>query len=333
MNRRLARRWRAWPLLFFLLVSFLGLPFGCDEEGRGTNSFRFLVLSDLHVRLPGHPDDLDYDSRANLDNLLHMINRINTEFADAAFVVVTGDLVGTLYSDNPADYLAGHENPAETLASIVSTLRIPIHFVLGNHDYLKGYDPNRGEGIPSRSCEKVEAVWRKVLGIEPYGSFVYRGVRFVLLNSARGPARETVCPFATRESGCTGSFDRRQLDWLETELARPEPCVLFLHHPIITDHNATVRWSLAGESFQVRAGDDFYRIIGLYRDKILGIFVGHGHMWARDLLQGRIPVYETGALGDGGGHRDNVHVVTVFQDGAALDVEIGNPAATYRSGY
>ncbi|MGQ9660880.1 MAG: metallophosphoesterase family protein [Kiritimatiellia bacterium] len=227
--------------------------------------------------------------------------------------------------------MAGRENPAETLANIVSVLRLPIYFVLGNHDYLTGYDPRRAEVLPSRNYKKVEAVWRKVLGIKPYDSFVYRGVRFVLLNSVRGPACNRVCAFATRETGCTGSFDRQQLDWLEAELAQPEPCVLFLHHPVKTDHNETVRWSLAGELFQVETEDDFYRIVWLHRAKIMGIFVGHGHIWARDLLYGQIPVYETGALGDNGGNQDNVHIVTILPKGIGLEVQIGNPSATYHS--
>ncbi|MCX7591313.1 MAG: metallophosphoesterase [Kiritimatiellae bacterium] len=323
MNGALARR--GTRCLFLTLAACLWIPTSCENGQQGPESFRFLVLSDLHVRLPGGPDNVDYDSTGNLNNLAHMVNRINTEFADAAFVVVTGDLVGTLYSDVPHEYLGGIPNPAETLAVFLGTLRIPIHLVLGNHDYLRGYDAVRSEGIPSRSCERIEAVWRKVLGIEPYHSFVYHGVRFVLLNSVRGPARDSVCEFSHRETGCTGSFDARQLEWLEAELSQSEPCVLFLHHPVVSDNNEAVRWSLAGASFQLEPQDGFYRLVRIHRQKILAVFVGHGHMWAKDTLYDTIPVYETGPLGDRGAHRDNVHIVTVFPGENAVMVEIGNP--------
>ncbi|MGQ9660881.1 MAG: hypothetical protein ACUVWX_00910 [Kiritimatiellia bacterium] len=101
MNIRRAVRKFACHSFFAIRVFLLCLPIGCEDRTQKTESFRFLILSDLHVRIPGRPDNAHYDSGGNLDNLVYMVNRINADFPDAAFVVVTDDLVGTLYSDNP----------------------------------------------------------------------------------------------------------------------------------------------------------------------------------------------------------------------------------------
>ena len=310
-----------------VVALLLALVLGCEDDENRT--FTFLVISDTHVRLPGNPDALAYNSQVNLDNLEYMIDRINTDFNGAAFVIVTGDLVGTLYSDDPADYLVGEDNPAEEFLAIMSGLFIPWHVVLGNHDYLEGYDVGALEGITTDAPGQMEAVWERVLGIAPYYSFMYGPWRFIMLNSCRGSAAESACVSSSLEAMCTGSFDEPQLAWLETQLENPEPCFLFFHHPPVTDHNEEAVWTYGLQSFQLDADDRFYEIALRHRDRIKGIFVGHGHIWTRDVLHGTIPVYETGAIGDFFGSRENVHVVETQWDGDDYKVAIGNPYASY----
>ncbi len=299
-----------------------------DDEGDGGQGqpFSFVVLSDTHVRLPGNPDDTDYDNQKNLDNLTAVLSRIVTDYPDAAFVAVTGDLVGCLYSEDPADYLAGVPNPAETFKSMMDVLPMPWYVALGNHDYQKSYDAQLGEGVSSSDRAAIEAVWKKVLGIDPYYSVVVNGYRLLFLNSNRGPAYQAVCGGSDAEAGCTGSFDEEQIAWLETQLAAAEPCILFFHHPIRTD-DPTRLWSIL-PSFLVQEGDRIYEVIDAHADKIRAIFTGHGHIWAKDMRAGVIPVFETCSVGDQNGSPDNFHLVHVGADGV-IEVVKGNESGRY----
>jgi 3',5'-cyclic AMP phosphodiesterase CpdA len=282
---------------------------GEDPIKPSADSFKIIVLSDVHVRLPGNPDDTQYDNAGNLARFTEAINRIKNSHADADLVVVTGDLTGCLFSDNPDDYGVGQDNPAERFKSMIETLGKPYYVILGNHDYLKGFDTTRKEGIPSEEPTAMEAVWKKVLGIDPYYAFVHKGVRFIMLNSTRGPSYNNLCPTAKIESGCKGSFDNEQMDWLQGELAHSEPCLIFLHHPVVTDHIDTKYRSAGGAAMQLRSDDRFYTIARSNKNKIKGIFVGHGHRMVKDTLETVIPVHETASIGDNNGSSSNIRVV------------------------
>ena len=231
---------------------------------KSQETFSFLVLSDTHVRLPGNPDNQDYDNDMNLENLRFSVKRINSELSFASFAVVTGDLVGCLFSENPNDYCIGEDNPPERFKAVMDELTIPYYALLGNHDYQKGYNTDFHEGIMTENPEKIEEVWKKVLGINPYYSFLFKGYKFIFLNSNRGSARDAVCLNCRKESFCTGSFDDKQMDWLENELRMGTPSLLFFHHPPITDNNFQTMWSGAGELYQIRKGDRFYDIASRY---------------------------------------------------------------------
>ncbi|HEB10108.1 MAG TPA: hypothetical protein ENI06_02705 [Spirochaetales bacterium] len=313
-------RWSGILLLLVLTSCSISAP---------NRSFSFLIISDTHVRLPGYPDNPDYNNQLNIDNLESAVTRINLQYPHADFVLVTGDLVGCLFSDDAADYLVGQENPAEEFKSIMDGLNIPYYVALGNHDYQKGYDPDIWEGIMTDNILNIEAVWKKVLGIEPYYSFVHEGVRFIVLNSNRGAARSAVCSGRINEAFCTGSFDYLQIEWLEEEMKKTEPVLLFFHHPLFTD-NKIYTWA-SFSSFLVEGGDAFYLSAQTYKDKIKAIFVGHGHSWVSDTLYQTIPVYETGPIGDRAGSGENIHVITVDPDDNLYQVNIGNDAASYKA--
>ena len=52
---------------------------------------------------------------------------------------------------------------------------------------------------------------------------------------------------------------------------------------------------------------------------IKGIFVGHGHLWVRDLLYEQIGVYETESFGD---ETDHPYLVIGF-DNSSKDIHVG----------
>jgi Icc-related predicted phosphoesterase len=302
-------------LLLFLFTAALVLLVACGVDNSSsadddqTGPFQFIVLSDTHVRLPGMPDDEVYDNQGNLDNLQEAIELINSNYEDADFIAVTGDLVGNLFSEDPNDYLTGADNPAETFSGMMDTLIPPFCVALGNHDYLKGFDSRLRQGIGTTDIEAIEAVWRKVLGVEPYHAFTHKGIKMIFLNSNRGPLRNEICEGSQIETFCTGSFDDEQLLWLEDRLNEEIPAILFLHHPPHTD-NPNIGWTFF-HSHRIDPEDPFYDLTWMYRHTILAIFVGHGHRWKQDTLHGSISVYETGAIGDYWSSADHIHVVEV----------------------
>ena len=319
-------------LRYFLLITIFFILSACSDGGHADSSknedtiisylefdypievpdsidlFSFIVISDTQLRLPGNPGDAVYNNEENLNNLSSLIDLINDEYYQSDFVVVTGDLVGCLYSDEVSDYNIGEKNPAETFKEMMDKLIIPYYVVLGNHDYQKNFDDNINEGIMTENISNMEDVWNKVLGIQPYYSIVHKGIRFIFLNSNRGAERFNTCPFCEKEAFCTGSFDNDQLDWLEMELNEPEPCLLFFHHPVKTDRRY-IYFCL--NSYKVAEEDEFYDIAELYKHKIHGIFVGHGHVWAYDTFYDEIPVFETAATGDRNSNEKRGHIITV----------------------
>jgi Big-like domain-containing protein/calcineurin-like phosphoesterase family protein len=287
------------------------------------DGFFFVVLSDTHVRLPGNPDDDNYDNAGNIANLEAAIDTINANYSNADFVMVTGDLVGCLFSEDPADYGVGVDNPAERYKAMMDELDMPYYSALGNHDYEKGFDTTEGEGISTSNIAAIESVWSKVLGITPYYSFLNEGLRFIILNSNRGDSRNTLCYSATVEAFCTGSFDDVQMEWFESELEIGDPSLLFFHHPVDSD-DAFKIWSYVGDSFLVSATDRFYDIAATYNDFISGIFVGHGHKWQSGTLSLSIPVNETAAIGDGFSSADNMNIVSVNPSAVTINVVRNN---------
>lgn len=323
-------------ILMAMLILTLSMCVACGKSAESSQSeaseitdgeiFQFIVISDLHVRLPGNPDDVNYDAQKNLDNLTYIINRINSDYNNADFVVTTGDLVGCLFSENTADYGTGTDTTAEHYKSMIDTLIMPIYSVLGNHDYQKSYNSGLSEGVSSQDRAAIEAVWKKVLGIDPYYSVLHKGVRLIFANSNRGDHYTDVCYGKNAEAGCTGSFDTEQIAWLRTELANSEPAIIFFHHPPITDNRLIRYFGIL--SYLVEGSDDLYDVVTENQEKILGIFVGHGHVWAKDEI-GQVPVYETGAIGDGNADKDNIHIVEVNAITKEMKVTIGNPGKNY----
>ncbi len=278
------------------------------------SGFFFVLISDTHVRIPGNPDDAYYSAQSNLDHLAEAIGRIAEDFADAAFVAHTGDMVGCLFSENLADYAAGNDTPADRFKAMMDALPFPYHAVMGNHDYESSFGVDTGPyehaGYTSADPAQMEAIWKKVLGIDPYAAFSHEGVRMILLNSVRGAQYATPCMMREKEKGCTGSFDDAQMDWLEAELAGSTFAMLFFHHPLFTDTTPS-GWAIEGASFLVAGGERFYGIAEAHASEIRGIFSGHGHLFHDDTLFGTIGAFETGSTGDLFGSGRNLNLVSV----------------------
>jgi 3',5'-cyclic AMP phosphodiesterase CpdA len=153
---------------------------------------KFIHLTDPHLVAPGellHRLDPQARLRAALES-------IASEHADAAFVVITGDLTDR---GEPSAYAA--------LRTELARLPMPVHLLAGNHDHRE----HLREAFPQAPADGDGHL---------QFAFSAAGHRFIALD--------------TLEPGASwGRFCQRRADWLTAELARsaPEPVLLFMHHP------------------------------------------------------------------------------------------------------
>ena len=306
------------------IKDIMGKPFGRGYSWSfRTSGLLFIVLSDTHIRIPGAPDDRFYDNSQSVANLEYAVSYINSRYAEADFVIVTGDLVGGLFSADPALYGIGLDTPADRFKSIMDNLSMPYHVALGNHDYLVGMAGDTGEGIGAsdRQLDMVEAVWKKLFNIPPYYAFDAEGIRFYMLNSVTGSRRSELCPLETVERMCRGSFSNGQIDWLENDLAQHGKAFFFFHHPVLVEGTSPSEWAFLGESYMVHRNDRIYDVLSRRAASILGVFTGHGHFSMNAILPGGTAVYETPSLGDMLSDPMHMNVVNVLPDTGEFEVK------------
>ncbi len=205
------------------------------------------------------------------------------------FIAVTGDLVDVL--EEPVD--TGEGSKIAALRQIFDGAPIPVEVALGNHDY---YSTGSSIFEIAPDPEARTQLFEDELGIEPWTYTEHGGTRFVYLNSMYDPR-------VASSLGLNGAMGAAQLQWLDEVLSDGVAAVLFMHHPpgiVLED----------GE-------ESLGTVISDHADTVLAIFVGHIHVWGRDVFEG-VPVYLTEAGYDG----DGVHHVRV--DAAAGTVEILN---------
>lgn len=256
-------------LLIFLLV----LPTIISAQEQNGN-FNIVVLSDVHIS-----NDQSKDKR-----LLDLIDKINSEeIPNVKFVVVKGDFVSAIYS-------AGKERIDENsrLAKgilIMNNLKVPYYIALGNHDYKIDNDRDSDTYFPESEILEIEKLWKDVSGFDKYFVVEESGWNFIFLNSMRGRYLHR-------------AFDDEQMTWFENILNQEKPSVLFFHHPIETDNLPKI--FSKGFKDLITPGNEpkFFELVNKYKNNIKGIFFGHVHIWAKDILFKTIPTYLTNSFGD-----------------------------------
>ena len=105
--------------------------------------FRFVVISDSHIRLP-EDEKVEYPSNTLMADrnrfVVDLCNRLRPEF-----VIHLGDIVHPLPTGD------GHESAVRLAAEIYGGLGMPIRFVPGNHDI--GDKPDSMVAVPPVSDE------------------------------------------------------------------------------------------------------------------------------------------------------------------------------------
>jgi 3',5'-cyclic-AMP phosphodiesterase len=152
---------------------------------------KFVVLSDLHLGLPGAAVN-GLDPAARLADAVRIINR---DHADAAFVAIAGDL---------ADL--GQVPAYETLRALLAPLAMPCHITLGNHD-----NPDAFLSVFGADLAHPEAKVSRVIDLGGY--------RVILL--------DTTTPGTHAGALCQGRQDwlAAQLDD-----AADRPVIVVMHH-------------------------------------------------------------------------------------------------------
>ncbi|MBT3224379.1 MAG: hypothetical protein HN348_35375, partial [Proteobacteria bacterium] len=221
------------------------------------------------------------------------------------FVVMTGDLVDVLPSDELTYYDENDNTSIHQLKLLLDELDMPFHLALGNHDYYTDDGFLDSHTTPDKSAR--ESLFQDQLDMPaPWYRFDHEGLGFIVLNSMQDDARVDWAP------GRCGSFGEVQLAWLEEELKKGDPCFLFFHHPLALDVMVSAG-AMAFFAFEVPRSegdyekyedtvfedwtDPIYDLLQEHADQVQGVFVGHGHWFVQDYFEG-IPVMMTDSVGN-----------------------------------
>jgi 3',5'-cyclic AMP phosphodiesterase CpdA len=220
-------------------------------------------------------------------------------------VLLTGDLMDELPSDDPAYYDTHADTALHRFEAALAGLTAPALLALGNHDYFLaggGLENALTDDLPAR-----EALFQARLGLP--GAW-YRadvgGIAFYALNTMQPH------PDAGWLPDSCGSFGPEQVAWLEQQLSDGVPAVLFFHHPLALDNAVThgISRVIPFEVPRAEGGyekyegteyegwtDPIYAVLERFAGQILAAFAGHGHWFIQDTLAG-FPVLETDSVGN-----------------------------------
>jgi len=202
---------------------------------------RFIHISDLHILGEAGMRQYGVDTAEILTRAVPMIQALTPDF-----VVASGDLVG---DESEAAY--------RRLQRLLEPLRVPVHFLMGNHDdrpaFRRVFRPQE-----AASAQPVTE------------SFEHEGHRFVLLDSSQPGTVE-------------GALGAEQLAWLEAQLSgRPDlPTWIFLHHQPLPIY---IRWL---DALGLTNGEAF--LAQLARHRQVGVIAfGHVHQARRWRYRGTL---------------------------------------------
>jgi len=197
-------------------------------------SFSFVQLSDLHLVA----DEALVVKGARPNRLFRRaVEQIASMAERPAFCVLTGDLIG---DDDPRSY--------DALREALAPLSCPVHFALGNHDFLAPFI-ERVTGETPQAGER----WTRV--------FDHGDVRFVILDSR-----------IEGEDG--GALGVEQLAWLSAVLDEVggERVALFVHHPPCP---IGVPWL---DAHALADSADLFALLERAPARVEHVFFGHAHM-------------------------------------------------------
>ena len=202
---------------------------------------RFVHLSDLHILGESGRRQYGLDTAEILTRAVPLLQRLAPDF-----IVASGDLIS---DESEAAY--------RRLRQLLEPLRVPVHFLMGNHDdrcaFRRVFRPHE-----TATAEPVTE------------AFEQGGRRFLLLDSGMPGKVE-------------GALGAEQLAWLDTQLgARPDlPTWIFLHHQPLPIY---IRWL---DALGLTDGDAFLSVLTRH-PQVEVVAYGHVHMARRWRYQGML---------------------------------------------
>ena len=250
--------------------------------------FYFAVVSDTHV----WPEEAHENNRllAETGQLLATLE------PPIEFAVASGDNVHDLFCVPGATC----EDPLLILEVfrelLLTSFSVPVYVVKGNHDN-RYFDTFLENDAPNRS-------WLSVfegtgLFPAPYYAFDQGSFSFIVLDG-------TDLAY-DHESNDEATFGEAQLAWLEEELERGRPSILFWHQHLFPSE------------VDEAALPPILSIIDDHRAVVRAVFMGHGHDFRRETWRG-VQFFETDATS--GAEHPTYHLVRC--DPASGETEIAN---------
>ena len=198
-----------------------------------------------HLNFQNDPDDFRFaivpdrsggDYRGAFTNALRCVNLMHPDF-----VMSVGDLIEGFAGD-----ANGFRRQQDELTNMVSRVRAPFFYVIGNHDI------NRPTEWAPNGKKISEQVWKEYFGDQTYHSFVYKNCLFLVLNTQDG--REDAPHYQV-------GMLPKQYEWVRKTLAKHKDVrwtFFFMHHPIEWKRDSWQRLEkevLSQRKYTVFAGD------------------------------------------------------------------------------
>lgn len=264
-------------IVAILLIFVLQSCNNSQNENNYESSFKFLVLSDIHIS--------DSDSKTiKLQKFVNDFNNTDSINNGVDLIITTGDNVSYLFSDRNWNRDSLPNNKLRTFTKTMSELKVPYFLCMGNHEYKIDQDRDSDGFFPKNEILKVEKIWKEETDLGCYYSVKQSDYNLIFLNTMRGRYQDKF-------------LDSTQVEWFKNEIAQAENVILFFHHPLRTD-SIDYWYKKTKGTITKEKEPQFYEILASNKAKIKGIFAGHGHMWMHDKLFETIKVYETASFGD-----------------------------------
>ncbi len=249
------------------LAVVVGLVLVACSSPEAVPAARVVIMSDTHVIGPQYttaeessPADNESIFLSN-DRLRAARARINAMQPRPDAVIVLGDVVHAAHHSMELPWYDGNRNAFTEAKEIFDGFDMPVHVLMGNHDYETGCgDDNYPKALS-------EELFRRFFGAEPYYAVEYGGVRFHLMNGQQGVTWVEGGPDCDTDFA---SYGAEQLAWLDDSLADGKPSVVMSHY-------MGLLWA-RNENPGVAGQEDLDAVINAH-DNVGMYLAGHTHRW------------------------------------------------------
>jgi Icc protein len=212
------------------------------------NPLYFVHISDTHF---GPTHDFKLYGKIAYAQATKIVEAINALPVPPDFLVHTGDIAS--HPDDLSYRLA---------ADVLSRVRVPVYYVIGNHDAAE---------LVRRFLPMGERT--SILEDDRFLTYAFesRGYRFVALD-ARGP--DEIDPH--------GVLGTQQFDFLESEFRKDQkPVIVFVHFPPLSLDS---RWF--DQNMLLLNGEILHQFLVPIKERVRGVFFGHVHRGIQILRDG-----------------------------------------------